>query len=56
MHLTPNDCVTPINRDYTSVFMKIKECIKTIQNARILTCILRFESVFALPLNVTYYF
>jgi hypothetical protein len=35
MHLTPNGCVSPINRDYTSIFMKIKVCIKPIRNARI---------------------
>ena len=30
MYLTPNGYVTPINRDYTSIFMKIKERIKPI--------------------------
>ena len=42
MHLTPNGFVSPINRDYTSIFMKIKGCIKLIQNARILSCMLHF--------------
>ncbi len=42
MHLTPKGCVIPRKRDYTSILMKIKECIKPIQNARILTCMLHF--------------
>jgi hypothetical protein len=36
MHLTLNSCVSPINRDHTSIFMNIKVCVKPIQNARIL--------------------
>ena len=30
MYLTPNGCVSPINRDCTSIFIKIKECVKPI--------------------------
>ena len=46
-------------RYYTSILMKTKVCIKPIQNDRILKCMLGktpFESVFALPLSVIYYF
>ena len=51
MHLTPNGIVSPIDQGYTSIVMHIKVCIKLIQNAQILACMLRttpFKSVLAL--------
>ena len=47
MRLTSKGCASPINRDHTSIFTKIKACVKPIQNTRILTGILvhtHFES------------
>ena len=35
--------VLPEKPDCTTIFMKIKECIKPIRNARILTCMLNFR-------------
>jgi hypothetical protein len=34
--------VTPINRDYTSISNKTKECINPFKNARVLPVTLRF--------------
>jgi hypothetical protein len=51
MRLSVHGGVTPMNRDYTSIFMKIKECIKPIQNARILACMLHFRIGLRLALN-----
>jgi hypothetical protein len=56
MHLTPNGCVSPINRDHTSIFMNIKVCVKPIRNARILSCMLRFRIGFRLALLNTILF
>ena len=36
MHRTPNGINSPINRDHTSMFMKIKVRVNPIQNARII--------------------
>jgi len=51
MHLTLKGCVTPDKRDYTSISINTKECIKPIQNARILTCMLCFRIGFCLALE-----
>ena len=36
MHLTLNGCVAPPKRDFTSIFMNIKEFIGSAQNAHVL--------------------
>jgi hypothetical protein len=40
--LSAHGCVAPLKRDFTSIFMNIKEFIGSAQNAHILSCMLRF--------------
>jgi hypothetical protein len=42
MRLSAQGGVTPPKRDFTSIFLNIKEFIGLVQNAHILACMLRF--------------